>query len=174
MKLKLMSVVAAALILSGCASGVTRAPSGAPGRVSLSAQYPVASVSISLTEEAKKKAAENLTFNPDELLRHVKRALEANSLLKGSAETPRPNLEVQVKDMRVRSIASAVLLGFMAGADYIAADIVLKDTASKELDRFEVSTSYALGGVAGGQDSVRMGWLYQKFAEETVKELTKP
>lgn len=43
----------------------------------------------------------------------------------------------------------------------------------KEFDRFVVSSCYALGGLAGGQDSMRMSWLYEKFAEETVKELTK-
>lgn len=50
---------------------------------------------------------------------------------------------------------------------------MLTDTTGKEIDRFEVSVSYALGGIAGGQDSARMSWLYEKFAEETVKELDK-
>lgn len=129
-------------------------------------------MSLSLTDEAKKKVSENLKFNPDELLNHVKRGLDANSLL-GAADKPLPNLEIQVKDMRVRSNFSAVMWGFMAGADSITADIVLKDVAGKELDRYEVSVSYALGGLAGGQDDARMGWLYEKFTEETVKELTK-
>ncbi len=171
---RIVLVAATALILAGCASGVTRTPSVPAGHVRLSANNQVASLSLSLTDEAKKKAAENLKFNPDELLSHVKRALEANSLVNGSADKPRPDLEIRVKDIRVRSNFSAVMWGFMAGADSVAADIVLKDLAGKELDRFEVSASYALGGFAGGQDSARMGWLYEKFAEETVKELTKP
>jgi putative transposase len=29
----------------------------------------------------------------------------------------------------------------------------------------------ALGGLAGGQDEARMGWLYEKFAEKTFAEL---
>ena len=80
---------------------------------------------------------------------------------------------VEVKDIRVRSNFSAVMWGFMAGDDHIVGDIVVKATDGLEMDRFEVSSSYALGGFAGGQDSSRMGWLYEAFAEETIKELTK-
>lgn len=172
MNKKLLSVVAAAFFLVGCASGVKRAPDAPGSHARVSTPSQIASVSVSLTDEAKKKAGENLKFNPDELLNHVKRGLDANSLL-GHNDKALPNLEIQVKDMRVRSNFSAVMWGFMAGADSITADIVLKDLAGKELDRYEVSVSYALGGVAGGQDDARMGWLYEKFTEETLKELTK-
>jgi hypothetical protein len=65
------------------------------------------------------------------------------------------------------------MFGFMAGADLISADVIVKSADGQELDKFEVSTSYALGGIAGGQDSARMGWLYEKFAQETVQELKK-
>ncbi|BAL22619.1 DUF4410 domain-containing protein [Azoarcus sp. KH32C] len=173
MSKKIISIVIVTMFLAGCASGVQRAPNMADARTSLSANQQVAKVSLSLTDEAKRKATENLKFNPDELLGHVKRALEANSLLNGSSDKSRPDLEIQVKDMRVRSNFTAVAFGFMAGADSISADVVLKDPKGNELDRFEVSASYALGGLAGGQDSARMGWLYEKFAEVTVKELTK-
>jgi len=38
--------------------------------------------------------------------------------------------------------------------------------------KFNVSASYGLGGIAGGQDDVRMNWLYEKFAEHTIAELS--
>ncbi|WP_300454234.1 DUF4410 domain-containing protein [Accumulibacter sp.] len=173
MSKKLVSTIVTAFFLAGCLSGVTRAPTMTATHVALSANNQIASVSLSLTDEAKKKATENLKFNPEELLSHVRRALEANSLVNSSADRSRPNLEINVKDMRVRSNFSAVMWGFMAGADSITADIVLKNSEGRELDRYGVSVSYALGGLAGGQDSARMGWLYEKFAEETVKELTR-
>ncbi len=173
MNKKLISVVAVAFVLAGCASGVTRAPSASAQRLTAPAFKQFASVSVSLTSEAKEKAVENLKFNPEELLSHVRRALEARSLLNASAGEPLPRLEVVVKDMRVRSNFSAIMWGFMAGADSIEGDIVLTDPTGKEIDRFVVSTSYALGGLAGGQDSARMSWLYEKFAEETVKELAR-
>lgn len=169
----IISLAAWALLLAGCASGVVR--SGADnGPVRLSADRQVAAVSLTLTPEARKKAGENLKFDPAQLLSHIRRALEAKDLVSADTGRPRPNLEIQVKDMRVRSNFSAVMWGFMAGSDSIAGDIVLSDPAGEPLDRFEVSVSYALGGLAGGQDDARMGWLYEKFAEETVKELTKP
>lgn len=172
MRMGYWALVLSAIILTACSSGAIRQPTATATRVILSGSNQVAAVTLTMTDEAKKKAAENLKFNPDELLSHVKRALEASSLLNASPDQPRPNLEVQVKDVRVRSNFSAVMWGFMAGADLIKADIVVRDQTGKELDRFEVSASYALGGLAGGQDGARMGWLYETFAEETIKELT--
>lgn len=139
MQRNLASAIAVALILAGCASGVKRIPGASPAHARLSPNSQVASVSVSLTDEAKKKVAENQKFNSIELLRHVKRALQAHSLVNGSPDKHLPNLEIQVKDMRVRSNLSAVMFGFMAGADSVTADVVLKDLGGKELDRFEVS-----------------------------------
>ncbi len=173
MNKKLLSVVAAAFILAGCASGVTRAPSASAERVSAPAYSQFASVSLSMSAEAKEKALDNLKFNQDELFSYIKRALDSRSLISASRDNQLPRIEVVVKDMRVRSNFSAIMWGFMAGSDSIEGEIVLTDAAGKELDRFVVSTSYALGGIAGGQDSTRMSWLYEKFAEETVRELSK-
>jgi hypothetical protein len=167
-------LVVSAIALGGCASGVNR-PSTMTNspRTEISSVKPLSSVTLSFTDEAKQKASENLKFNSDELLSHVRRALDANSLLKPGADQLNPSLEVRIKDVRIRSNFSAIMFGFMAGADSITADVIVKSPAGQELDRFEVSTSYALGGIAGGQDSARMSWLYEKFAEETLKELKK-
>jgi hypothetical protein len=64
--------------------------------------------------------------------------------------------------------------GFMAGADSLGANVLLKDGAGKTLDAAEVGVSYALGGIGGGDDNARMSWLYEKFTEETLKELQTP
>ena len=168
-----IGVLASVLVTGGCASGISRAPDMASKKSEISSTSPLASVSLSLTEDAKRKVSENLKFNPDELLSHVRRALDANSLLKANAEQPLRVLEVRVKDVRVRSNFTAIMFGFMAGADSITADIIVRSPGGQELDRFEVSATYALGGLGGGQDSARMGWLYEKFAEETLKELKK-
>lgn len=176
MKTRFAIIIITLFVLAGCVSGVKRLPAEQTEvrpHVGLSANKQVSSVSISLTDDARKKALDNLKFNPDELLSYVKRALDANSLVSKTDDKTRPSLEVQIKNMRIRSNFTAVMWGVMAGADSILGDVVLKDPANKELDRFEVSVAYALGGMAGGQDSTRMGWLYEKFAEETVKELMK-
>lgn len=167
----LIVVLVISISLLGCSSSIKREENVVVGTIRLSKNSPVSAVSIVLTEEAKKKAAENLKFDPNRLLDYVHRALEANALIDKVSETSLPKLEIQVKDMRVRSNFSAIMWGFMAGADSITGDIILKKTDGGELQRFEVSVSYALGGFAGGQDEARMGWLYEKFAEETVNEL---
>ncbi len=172
MKKMLFVVVLVVFGLVGCSSSVKREESNTLGKVVLSEQNQISSLSISLTEEAKKKLTENLKFDQNQLLYQVKRALEANSLLNNQSELSLPDLEIQVKDVRVRSNFSAVMWGFMAGSDSITGDIVLKSPSGEEVNRFEVSVSYALGGLAGGQDNARMGWLYEKFAEETINELT--
>lgn len=166
--------------LAGCSSGVQR-PS-APGEsartavaqpTALSPTTPARGITIALSEDAKKKAAENLKFNQDTLLDHVKRALTAKDLLKADAPETAPTLELLITSMRVRSNFSAVMWGFMAGADSIEGEVIMKDASGAEVDRFKVKVSYALGGLAGGQDQARMEWMYEKFAEETLKELTK-
>ena len=40
------------------------------------------------------------------------------------------------------------------------------------IDSFKVTASYALGGWGGGQDGLRMNWLYEAFAKEVVKAFT--
>ncbi|MDH3317228.1 MAG: DUF4410 domain-containing protein [Gammaproteobacteria bacterium] len=169
----IVGMLCVSVLIAGCASGVTRDSSDSAKRTQLSKDNQVAEISVSLTEEAKNKVADNLKFDPAELKNHVQRAMDAKSLLKPESKGTLPVLAIEVKDIRVRSNFSAVMFGFMAGADSITGDIVVKDVGGREIDRFEVSASYALGGLAGGQDSARMGWLYEKFAEETVKELTK-
>jgi hypothetical protein len=168
----LAAVLAAAVVMGGCTSGVSRGPGIQDQKLGISNSNQVSSVSLSFTDEAKQKATENLKFNPDELLSHVKRALEANSFL-NSADQTRPALEVRIKDVRVRSNFTAIMFGFMAGSDSVTADVIVKNAAGKEIDKFEVAASYALGGLAGGQDSARLSWLYEKFAEETINELKK-
>ncbi|MDR8853749.1 hypothetical protein FEP99_06809 [Burkholderia pseudomultivorans] len=48
--------------------------------------------------------------------------------------------------------------------------VTLADADNRPVDRFKVSASYALGGIAG-IDSMRMDWLYEKFTEQTLATL---
>ena len=160
-----------ALVAYGCSSGVKRNMSVGAGSSTAVTVEKVSRLSVSLTEAAKAKVADNLKFDKEQLLAHVKRALDANSILTTESNDSASEMEIEVKDFRVRSNLSAVMLGFMAGSDSITGDVVVRDSNGDEVDRFEVSVSYALGGLAGGQDATRMSWLYEKFAEETLKEL---
>jgi hypothetical protein len=81
------------------------------------------------------------------------------------------SIDIVIKDVRVRSTAAAVLFGFMAGDDRIVGDVELKNASGRILDRFEISASYALGGWAGGQDDMRLNWLYEEFSKVLISEL---
>jgi hypothetical protein len=174
MRLERLAVAAIVVVaIAGCASGVQRmSTEPVPDHAILTPGAQAASVSVSLSPEAQKLLTENLKFNPDLLLATVKRAMEANNLLAKEAGSSAPRVEILVTDIRVRSNFTAVMFGFMAGTDSLSGDVIVKDASGRELQRFNVSTSYALGGLAGGQDDVRMSWMYEKFAEHTVNELT--
>lgn len=171
MRFQRLAIILGAVLLAGCASGVKQAT--VENRQFLATQ-PAKSISISLNDEAKTKVADNLKFDQNALLNTVKRALTAQNLLNESKPGASHTIEIVMKDFRVRSNFTAVMFGFMAGNDSITGDVVLRDAAGKELNRFEVSASYALGGLAGGMDEARMGWLYEKFAELTVENLRGP
>ena len=161
------------LLVVGCASKVSRTNMPTVTGPAWSQQIPLGNLELVMTESGKNSIRDNLKFDPKILKDHVKRALSANSLLVEDLGGRLPQILVEIKDVRVRSNFSAVMWGVMAGNDHITGDIVIQNNNGSELDRFEVSVSYALGGLAGGMDSARMGWLYETFAEETVKELAK-
>ena len=164
-------LIVISLLAGGCASGTKRDTSNVDTAYVLSQDQQIGSVAIALTPEAKKQSVENLKFDAEELRKHVERALEVSELLNEPDKGKLPGVIIEVKEIRVRSNFTAVMFGFMAGADSITGDIVIQDPAGSELDRFEVSVDYALGGLAGGQDTARVSWLYEKFAEETINEL---
>lgn len=157
------------LVMVGCASGVKH--SAQSDKQYLTTQ-PAKSISLSLNDQAKAKLTDNLKFDQNALLDNVKRALVGKNLLNEAKPDATHKIEILVTDLRVRSNFSAIMFGFMAGSDSITGDVILKDSTGKELNRFEVSASYALGGLAGGQDSSRMSWLYEKFAQLAVENLT--
>ena len=160
------------LILAACSSGVQRAPE-------IGLQQPqfddpgeqAGSLTIDLSDEARAEAADNLKFNEEELHQTIRRALEVNNLLAEESDDALPTIEVTVTSVRVRSNFSAVMFGFMAGDDHIDGDVIVRAPDDGTLQQFSVSTSYALGGLAGGQDSSRLNWLYENFAERMTEEL---
>jgi len=160
------------LFYSGCASGVTRAPNEPAASFKLSEGKKIAEVKVALTPEMKEKLKDSLKFDEEALRRHIEMALSGYSVYDASKKGEMPTLDILVTNVRVRSTFNAVMWGFMAGSDQIEGTVVIKDPTGNKLDSFTVSTSYALGGWGGGQDSMRMDWLYEAFSKETVKELT--
>jgi hypothetical protein len=159
--------------LAACSSGVTRHSDAALAQPHFAgAAKKAGAISVALTPEAQKQAADNLKFNHETLLSTVRRALEGNNVLAKEPDQSLPRIDIMVTDVRVRSAFSAVMFGFMAGDDHINGDVIVRSPTGAEVQRFSVSASYALGGLAGGQDEARMGWLYESFAKRVLEELT--
>jgi len=168
-QMKLLLVAACLLVLAGCASSVQRESLEAAGQAGQAgAAVKVKSLSVSLSPEAQKLVADNPKFDQEKLVATVRRMVEARGLVSDAAPA---NLEIVVTDFRVRSSFTAVMFGVMAGTDSLAGDVVVKDAAGRPIRKFKVSASYGLGGLAGGQDDVRLNWLYEKFGEHTSNEL---
>lgn len=173
--MQIKSIVAAtfvAVVVAGCASGVKREGGDAAAIAGQAVQrLPVGAVSVKLSAEAQKLAADNPKFDQEKLLYTVRRGLEANGLL--ASGTP-ARAEIVVTDFRVRGTFSAVMWGVMAGTDNVTGDVIVLDSTGRPMRKFTVNASYGLGGFAGGQDDMRLGWLYEKFTEHTVAELGGP
>jgi len=170
---RLLAAAVLAVAVAGCASGVKRADDAAKREAYFAKGGKIAQdVTVSLSKDAQVRLADNLTFDQQKLLTMIRRALDAQNLLAKTPDAALPKIEVVVTDIRVRSTFSAVMFGFMAGDDRIFGDVIVRDAAGKELQRFSVEASYALGGIAGGIEDTRMGWLYETFAKHTVDELT--
>jgi hypothetical protein len=155
------------MLLSGCA-GTIKQDQRIQGDVSRIEG--VSRVVVRMSPDATKQQADNAQFSRDELANYMRRRLESKQLL---APTAAHHIDVVVTDIRVRSALAAVLFGFMAGDDHVHGVVRVMDANDQPLRSFEVKTSYALGGIGGGQDGTRMNWMYDKFAEMALGELEK-
>jgi hypothetical protein len=170
--INLVLLVASALVLQACASGVQRqASSTKPKAATISQNTPLRNFVITLTPEAIAKEKETPQFNLADLKRAITANLAKENLLKPINGQSQPSLEVSINDMRVRSTGVAMMAGFLAGADSISGEVKVKTSSSVVIDTFGVSSSYAMGGLAMSGEEMRMNWLYNAFAEELVKEL---
>ncbi|WP_273702946.1 hypothetical protein [Candidatus Accumulibacter vicinus] len=157
---------AATLALVGCASGVSRQADSSGATPQLSSER-ISKVVVRLSPEAQSKAADNPGFSTEELASVIRNQVDHRNMLDSASPT---SLDVEVKDFRVRSTAAAILFGFMAGNDNVSGDVRLRGP-NGDTEPFTVSASYALGGLAGGQDGIRMRWLYEEFAKLVAAEL---
>ncbi len=128
-------------------------------------QQPIREVEVSIQEDVK----ETIRFDEERFKHAVEVALDNADLYNEKSAVSMPKLDIEVTHIRVRSTFNAVMWGAMAGNDAIHGDIVIKDSSGKVLDEFTVKASYALGGLAAGQDGMRMDWLYEAFAKEVVQ-----
>ncbi|MFL9923846.1 DUF4410 domain-containing protein [Herbaspirillum lusitanum] len=161
-----VSILLSIFVLCGCAGTVHRENNALKSDFALDS---VAEVEIRMTDEAQKLQTNNTQFSTKDLLGYLERKLDGQSLLKSDSSY---RLQVTITRFRIRSALSAVMWGIMAGTDSVDGTVQVLNRDGKPVHSFDVSASYGLGGWGGGQDGTRMNWLYGKFAELTIAELT--
>lgn len=158
--------------LVGCASTVSRNTSTVKEeKVQITKFQPIKSVNLSLNSRAKEKLPDNLNFSSDALLKKINSTLQANQYLNTNNLPTNISVEVLVTNIRTRSGVTAIMLGPLAGGDYITGDVLIKD-GSNTIDKFEVDVTFAWGGAMGDTDS-RMNWMYESFANKMTEEIKK-
>lgn len=165
---QLAATVVLVAMLGACASSTTRM-GGAAASQTVAVAKSAKAVTLWLNDDAKKLVSDNIKFSGDSLRSTVERTLSSQGLIQTDATQ---TLDIEVTSFRVRSSFSAVMFGFMAGNDNIEGIVTVKDQAGTVLQKSKVTASYALGGLAGGQDESRMNWLYEEFAKHAAAELT--
>ena len=159
--------VALLALMAGCA-GTIKQDARVTGDVSR--LEGVAQVAALMSPDAAKLQVENPQFNREELAARLRNRLEQKGLTSPSAEH---RVEIVVTDIRVRGAVAAIMFGAFAGDDHVTGRVRVLDPAGRALRSFEIHASYAFGGLAGGQDSVRMSWMYDKFSDLAATELEK-
>lgn len=163
----LLIVIGLAVGLVGCGGSVKRPDGATPTAATGINKFN--DVKLTLNDEAQKQLVDNLKFDLDQFGRTVRAKLTAAQLVDASAAH---TIGVTITGVRVRSSFSAVMFGALAGADSVDGDVNVLDKDGKVLRTFKVSASYAFGGFGGGIDSVRLNYLYEKFADLTAAELS--
>lgn len=163
---KYLLIVSTVSFLTACAGTVVpKADQATPATVGV---LKVKSVEAKASPKATEQLSDNIKFDLKAMNSTLERTLVASSL----EDTEATNvLDVEITNVYIRGTFSAVMFGFLAGADNISGNVRVLDPSGKTLRSFEISASYAFGGFGGGQDSVRLNYLYEKFAELTRDQL---
>ncbi len=151
--------------LIGCASNVQR-PSDLAAYAPSGEKF--CKVELSINKEATTDLNDIARFEDDKLRDMIERKLGACGLMDTAAIN---QVRIEITDIRIRSAFNAFMWGVMAGNDHIHGDVTLLGADGTPLHTFKVSASYALGGLAG-MNETRMSWLFEEFSKLTVAEIT--
>ena len=159
-------IAAIAALLPACAGTAVRRES--PDTAATAGALTVNSIQTRVSPSAKEQLPNNIKFDLNALNSTIERALFASNVRDTAVAN---TLDVEVTNVYIRGTFSAVMFGLFAGADNISGNVRVLDPTGKVLRTFDVTASYAFGGAAGGQDSIRLNYLYEKFAELTRDQL---
>jgi hypothetical protein len=158
------SLVVFCVFMTACASSVQRRPDA---DVYSYGGEKFSKVELSVDPAATQDANDLVRFESQKLQSIIEKNLSTSGLIDGASASM---VKVVITDIRVRSTFNAFMWGFMAGDDHIVGDVSIVEDKGEPKHTFKVSASYALGGLAG-MNETRMGWLYEEFAKLTLAEI---
>ena len=166
MKRKILRIVILilALVNVGCASSVERMNDSETYHYD---GQKFGKVELTIRKDATDDLDDIVRFDQDELQNMIEQNLEVKGLVDANSHNV---VKVEITDVRVRSTFNAFMWGFMAGDDHIEGDISLLGENVAPFHTFQVSASYALGGMMGFKET-RMSWLYEEFSKLTLQEI---
>ena len=159
-------IAGAAVLLTACAGSAVRREAG--GDAVAAGALKVGSVKTTLSPKAKEQLPDNIKFDVGAMSATIERALSGAKLQDATAAN---TLDVEVTNVYIRGTFNAVMFGLFAGTDNLSGNVRVLDPRGQVLRSFDVSASYAFGGFAGGQDGIRINYLYEKFADLTRDQL---
>jgi hypothetical protein len=128
-------------------------------------------VTLTLTPQAREKAAADPRLKEDVLLCVVETELRARKLLDDKDPRASRTVEIVIDDFSTRSTSNAVLFGYNLGAGTLAGDISVRDADGNKLRDFRVEAQSRLATHANGEDASPLGSLYRRFANLTANNL---
>jgi len=162
-----------ALGTAACGSAVSPASDPAVARPVLSPARPAGQVTMTFSPEAQTYIAANPAFTHADLLAKVRTTLQAETLLVSASTSGAPTVSIRITEAFLRSTAAAAMFGALAGNDRITGEVSVTGADGAVLQRFNVTASYAWGGVAAAHET-RTGWLYEAFANRVAEGLRGP
>lgn len=157
----------AAFVLGACASADVQHKSGSTQR-----GYKVATIAIEATASTVDKN-HGQYFEESGFRTAIETALRSELSRTGHLVATGPALTVKITDVRLRSTGAYVMLGMMAGPDYLDAQVELTENG-KVLKSFSV-TADCLTGTFGNPSSAgslsRAEKMSQRLAEKLVEQL---
>ena len=158
----LIHIILLFCLLTGCTSRVVKSEGPTPEVRALQ------NVTVEISPHAVVKVAGSVDFDAKMLSWVLEEALNSRELMASNGDF---DLKVVISDVRVRSTASAVWLGMLAGDDHLIGDAIILNRNGDEVFTFTVEAVYAWGGITSGGDSTRVYWLYEKFSDTVTDEL---
>jgi len=174
--LRFVGATALASLLALAAGCGTSAKVGTAPKPEVSVARPFTDVQVILSAEARARFEDEAKgFDIDALSAVVRQRLDAERMF---SEQERPDglrATITVTNLRFRGPIAARMLGFLAGLDEIAADVVVQPAASPAGEyRFSMVTTHGGGGYLYGSVERRLDAMYTSFADKFIEVLRAP